>query len=197
MRRDTLIKAVLIATFALLTASPAYAEEFFARLNGFQEIGPLGAGETGAIRSNGTGTLHLSLDANGKTAAYTLTVSDVGQTPPTTGTITQAHIHFGKRHVAGGIIVFLCSNLANPPSGTPACPQNSGTVSGTLTPASVIGPAAQNIAAGDFTALVDALRSNTAYANVHTTGFPAGEIRGQVRRGQGDRDDHDDKGHGH
>jgi CHRD domain len=60
-------------------------------------------------------------------------------------------------------------------------------VTGTLTAASVIGPAAQNVTAGDFDAVTDALNSNTAYANVHTAKFPSGEIRGQVRRG--DRDD--------
>ena len=40
---------------------------------------------------------------------------------------------------------------------------------------------------GDFDALTDALTSNTAYGNIHTVNFPAGEIRGQIRR-EGDRD---------
>jgi hypothetical protein len=61
-------------------------------------------------------------------------------------------------------------------------------VSGTLTAASVVGPVPQNVAAGDFDAVIDALNSNTAYANIHTTKFPAGEIRGQVRRGERDDD---------
>ena len=39
----------------------------------------------------------------------------------------------------------------------------------------------------DFDALVTLLDTDTAYANVHTTNFPAGEIRGQIRRH--DRDD--------
>jgi hypothetical protein len=196
MRRDKLFKAVMVAALVVFSASYAYAEDFVAHLNGFQEIGAL-AGPTGAIRSNGTGTLHLSVDKTANTATFTLTYSDVGTTPPTTGTVTQAHIHFGKRHVAGGIFVFFCSNLANPPAGTPACPVNSGTVSGTFTAASVIGPAPQNVAPGDFDAFVDALRSNTAYANIHTTGFPAGEIRGQIHKDRRDRDgkDHDDKDH--
>jgi hypothetical protein len=91
-------------------------------------------------------------------------------------------------------MVFFCTNLGNGPVGTPTCPQNSGTVSGTFTAASVIAIAGQNVNAGDFDALVDALTSNTAYANIHTTALPAGEIRGQIRSDHGH--DHDDgKGH--
>jgi len=108
--------------------------------------------------------------------------SEVGTTSPNTGTVTQAHIHFGKSRDSGGIMVFFCSNLGNGPTGTQKCPLNSGTVTGTWTAASVVGPAAQNIAAGNFAGLVDALNSNTAYANVHTTFYTAGEIRGQVHR---------------
>jgi hypothetical protein len=54
-------------------------------------------------------------------------------------------------------------------------------VTGVLTPASVIGPVAQNITAGDFNGVVSALESETAYGNIHTAQFPAGEIRGQLR----------------
>src|SRR5262249_25138192 len=176
MRRDTLIKAVLIATFALLTASYAYAEEFFARLNGFQEIGAQN-NESGAILTEGTGTLRLDLDRKQSMATWTLTFEDVGITPPKTGTVTQAHIHVGKRHVAGGIIVFFCTNVGGGAAGTQSCPTGpNGTVSGTFVAGSVVGPAAQNVNPGDFNALVEALTSNTAYANLHTTGFPAGEI---------------------
>jgi CHRD domain len=194
MRRDKLIRAVLLATVVVFSASYAYAEEFFARLNGFQEIGAQNA-ETGAILTNGTGTLRLDLDRKTNMATFTLSYSDVGVTLPKTGTVTQAHIHFGKRHVAGGVMVFFCSNLGTGPAGTPTCPPGpSGTVSGTFTPASVVGPATQNVNAGDFNALIEALTSNTAYANLHTTGFPAGEIRGQIHRVRRDKDD-DDKDH--
>jgi hypothetical protein len=160
-------------------------------LNGVQEIGAL-AGPTGAIRSEGTGTLHLDLDRQAGTAQWTLTYSDVGTTAPLTGTVTQAHIHFGKRHVAGGVMVFFCANVATAPPGTQPCPVNSGTVTGTFASGNVLAIAGQNVKAGDFDALVDALTSNTAYANIHTTALPAGEIRGQIHR---DRRDHDDKDH--
>jgi hypothetical protein len=105
--------------------------------------------------------------------------------------VTQAHIHFGKVHMAGGVMVFFCSNLASAPAGTQPCPANAGTVTGTLSAANVIGPAAQGVPAGDFQAIVDALESETAYANIHSTVFPAGEIRGEIRRGFG-FGEHDD-----
>jgi hypothetical protein len=62
-------------------------------------------------------------------------------------------------------------------------------VTGTLSAANVLAIAGQNVPAGDFDALVDALESDTAYANIHTTSFPAGEIRGEIRRGSGQHDD--------
>ncbi len=193
MSRDKLIKAVLFTTLILFSASYAYAEEFVSRLNGFEELGALN-NQTGAIRSNGTGTLQINLDRHAGTATFTLTYSDVGTTAPLTGTVTQAHIHFGKRRDSGGVLVFFCSNLGTGPAGTPACPLNSGTVSGTFTAASVLAIAGQNVKATDFDALVDALDSNTAYANIHTTALGAGEIRGQIHRARRDNDkDHDDK----
>jgi len=193
MRLDKLIEAVLVAALVVFSAGYAHAEEFSARLNGFQELGAQNA-ETGAILSNGSGTLRLSLDKDAGTATFTLTFSGVGTTPLKTGTVTQAHIHFGKVHSAGGVMVFFCTNLANGPAGTQACPLNSGTVTGIFTSASVVAIAGQNVNAGDFDALVDALDSNTAYANIHTTALPAGEIRGQIRRDEQDQyAGHDDK----
>ena len=179
-RFRTLLKLCLLATFVCLPKGYARADEFSARLDGFEELGAQNA-ESGAILSNGTGTLELTLDRRAGTLTYTLSYSNVGTTPPGTGTVTQAHIHFGKEHAAGGIIVFLCTNLDNGPAGTPTCPANTGTVTGTITAQSIIAVPKQNVSAGDFDALEDALASHTAYANVHTTAFPAGEIRGQVR----------------
>lgn len=101
-------------------------------------------------------------------------------------------IHFGKDHVAGGIMVFFCSNLGNGPAGTPLCPDDTGgsvTVTGTLTATDVVGPTTQNVSAGDFDAIVAALSSNTAYGNIHTKKFPSGEIRGQIHEIHADPDE--------
>ena len=106
----------------------------------------------------------------------------------------QAHLHFGKVHVAGGIYAFLCTNLGNGPAGTPACPAAGGTVTGTLTAASIRPVPTQNITAGNFDALLAALSSDTTYVNVHTKNFPSGEIRGQTQRRENDDDDDDRQG---
>jgi len=174
MRRSVLAGAILVGAATVVPTAYANAQDFHAKFSGFNEIGPLGAGETGAIFSQGQATLKLKLNTKLQTLNWTLTYSGLG------APITQAHIHFGKVHVAGGIMVFFCSNLANPPAGTQLCPA-SGTISGVFTGGSVIGPTAQNITPGDFNALAQALLSKTAYGNIHTSAFPAGEIRGDIR----------------
>jgi len=184
MRRSVLAGAILAAAVTTMVSVYANAQEFRAKFSGFNEIGPLGAGETGAIFSQGQAALRLKLNTNLQTLNWTLTYSDLG------APVTQAHIHFGKVHVAGGIMVFFCSNLPNPPAGTQLCPP-SGTISGMFTGGSVIGPTAQNIKPGDFNALAQALLSKTAYGNIHTTAFPAGEIRGEIRRDEDDQSNQD------
>ena len=45
----------------------------------------------------------------------------------------------------------------------------------------VVGPEAQGIDPGEFRELIQAMRSGSTYVNVHTEGYPGGEIRGQIR----------------
>jgi hypothetical protein len=56
------------------------------------------------------------------------------------------------------------------------------TVEGTIRPEQVISLAAQGFPAGQdgFDALLEALRTDTIYANVHMDRFAGGEIRGQT-----------------
>jgi hypothetical protein len=97
------------------------------------------------------------------------------------GDVTQAHIHFGQTNVAGGIATFLCSNLGNGPAGTQACPPPPATITGTVHAADIIGPGVQGIGPGELSELMRAIRTGNAYANVHSTKFPSGEIRSQLR----------------
>ena len=120
--------------------------------------------------------MELKLDRNSQTLTFTLKFENLSSP------VTQSHIHFGKVHTPGGVMVFFCSNLASAPAGTQPCPANGGTVTGTLTAANLLAVPGQNVPANDFTAIVDALLTDSAYVNVHTTNFPAGEIRGQLTR---------------
>src|SRR6266496_437163 len=174
MPRYSIISNSLAVFLTAFAAGSAVAQEYKARLSGFFEIGALN-NNTGAILTNGTGKLTLDVDQN--SATYSLTYSGLGSN------VTQAHFHFGKVHVAGGIYAFLCTNLGNGPAGTPACPPAGGTVTGTITAADILAVPGQNVTAGDFAVPLLALAADAVYANVHTVRFPAGEIRGQVNKG--------------
>jgi hypothetical protein len=155
-----LARAILIAVVTAGSAGYANAQQFQALLAGLNEVPP--------VNTQGQGSVKLSL--SGGTLSFTLIFTNLS------ANALAAHIHFGRSRENGGVIVFLCGG-----GGTPACPASvSGTISGTITAANVIGPAAQGISAGDFAALTTALVSQAAYADIHTANFPAGEIRGDI-----------------
>jgi hypothetical protein len=166
--------AALVVAAATLSSTTASAEKrsgtFSARLSGYQE-----APKT--LSTAGSGSIRVKIDERAETLRYTLRYDDLE------GAVTQAHIHFGAVALTGGISVWLC---ANPPivapEGTPTCPE-SGTVSGTLDAEDVVGPATEGIAVGEFDELIDAIEAGKAYANVHSSLYQPGEIRGQLRRG--------------
>lgn len=135
------------------------------------------------ISSVATGSFDGRLSKDGETLSYELAYSGLE------GTVLQSHVHFGKPGVNGGISLWLCQTATNPAptAGIPVCPQE-GTVSGELTADDVIGPAGQGIAAREWAEILAAMRAGRAYANVHTTKFPGGEIRTQLNDRTGDDD---------
>lgn len=153
---------VVLAAATLAVAGDGGKNRFKAdTLTGYQEIA--------TISTTGTGTFEAQLQ--GDTITYTLTYSDLeGGTAP-----LFAHIHLGARSTNGGVIAFLCGGGSKP-----ACPASPATVTGTITVADIIGPNAQGIEPGSFDEAVRALRAGAVYANVHTTRWSGGEIRGQV-----------------
>lgn len=161
--------AVVGFTITVATADEG-AANLHASLTGFQETPPNLTDATGTFTATVQGT----------SLTYRLTYS--GLSAP----VIAAHIHFGQTGVAGGISIFLCGTAASPgPAGTPTCPQ-AGTVSRTVTAADVIGPTGQGVAAGDFAGVLRFIQAGEAYANVHTTAHPGGEIRGQIHTQFGD-----------
>ena len=148
---------------------------FEANLKGIYEVGT----GIGAVSTVASGSFRATLSKDGTTISYRLRYSDLE------ADITQAHIHVGQFHTAGGISVWLCKTDALPgptPDLTPLCPgARSGDVEGTLTAANVVGPLGQGVDVGEFGELARLIRSGVTYANVHSSKFPGGEIRGQIR----------------
>lgn len=53
-------------------------------------------------------------------------------------------------------------------------------MTGTITAADLIAIPTQGVPGNDFAALEGALESGSAYGNIDTTNFPAGELRGNI-----------------
>jgi CHRD domain len=137
------------------------------RLTGYEED-PL------VISTTGSGEFRARINSRQQEITYDLSYAALE------GNVLQAHIHLGGVAQSGGISVFLCTNLGNGPAGTQACPPAPATISGTIRPADVIGPADQGITARQFDELVRAIRADATYVNVHSSLYPGGEIRAQL-----------------
>jgi CHRD domain len=153
----------LAAVLAVAAPAGALAQgEFEARLSGFQEVP--------SISTNGTGRFTATVVGSGADTRieYELTYSGLS------AQTTVAHIHFAQRGVVGAVSAFLCGG-----GNKPGCPAQ-GTVTGTIVASDVTGPDARGIAPGEIQELVRAMRAGATYANVHSTTFQDGEIRGQI-----------------
>jgi hypothetical protein len=163
------LMAVLGSLLAIATV--ATAEQIGALLTGYEET-------PAAVSTTGRGEFTATIDADSDVIVYSETYSGLQ------GPVTQSHIHVGQLGVNGSVVIFLCQTATNPdPTGlAPECPQE-GTVTGTITAANVIAgtTASQQLVAGDLAAVITAIRAGAAYANVHTSPSPGGEIRGQIR----------------
>jgi hypothetical protein len=174
--RKTAVYAALVTVFLLALGVGSFAiaggnqsagdtsKKFFKadELTGYQE--------TPGVSSNGFGEFEATVNDETQTITYTETYG--GLDAPA----VQSHIHFGNRFDAGGVSAFLCGGGTKPP-----CPPTGGTITGVITAADVIGPAVQGIEPGSIAELIRAMRAGETYVNVHTTKFPGGEIRAQVR----------------
>jgi len=129
-----------------------------------------GVNEVPAINSNATASFKATIDENGS-ITFTETFQNL------TSNAILSHIHFGKNHVAGGVMIFLCGG-----GGQPACPVATSLEhsKASITPANVTGPTT----AGHYT------RRPGQRSACHPSGcrlrefalgeLPGGEVRGQV-----------------
>jgi CHRD domain len=164
MKQRWTVVLVAALTFTAVFGLPALAvaaETFRATLTGPKEV-PV-------CSTTGSGELELTLPDDQSRLDFVLTYA-------LEGSVMVAHIHLGKRTEAGGVSVFFCGG-----GGKPACPPSPATVTGTIVPGDVIGPADQGIAPGEGGELLRELRAGRTYANVHSDICPDGEVRGQIR----------------
>jgi CHRD domain len=173
--------AVLVAVIGLVVYAGGF-KRFREFLTGFEEVPSL------STTANGRFNARISNDET--EIQYKLSYNDLE------GEVQQAHIHLGQKGVNGGISVFLCTNLNNGPAGTQACPPSPATITGTIRAIDVspdipatAGARAQGLETGEFAELLEAMRAGVTYVNVHSSKFPAGEMRSQIDRKKHDHDD--------
>ena len=185
MRRSRLAVAVAVVGVAGFTAAATAGDRgraFETDMTGFEEVP--------SVSTTGGGQFDAAVNRAGTELRYTLRYRNLE------GAVQQSHIHFGQEGVNGGIVVFLCTNLANGPVGrtVPPCPPPPATVEGVLTADDVSTAAAssgartQGIAEREFAEFIRAMRAGVTYANVHSDRWPNGEIRGQFDHEQGHED---------
>jgi hypothetical protein len=112
-----------------------------------------GSQEVPKNKSKGTGSFAGTVVEKGKskTLKWRLTFKGLS------GKAVAAHVHLGKKGVAGPVAVPLCGPCKSGAHGTAKVTEK----------------------------IVSALEHHKAYANVHTAKYPDGEIRGQISVSEG------------
>ncbi|HTD23849.1 MAG TPA: CHRD domain-containing protein [Terriglobales bacterium] len=165
--KKLVLVVLCVFCFGMLCSAADNDDSVFFRtsLNGLNETSVGGA----PINTPATGTFKMTVHPDG-TVTFTLTFKNLTSMP------LFSHIHFGFPAESGGVMVFLCGGDSQP-----ACPAaTSGTITGTITAANVVGPTKQNVTVGDLVTALRLVGEGATYVNLHTTNFPGGEIRGQV-----------------
>ncbi len=140
----------------------------------------VGLHEVPTVSTQARGEFYAVVNKEGTAFTYWLTFSGI------TGAVSQSHIHIGQHHTNGGISVWLCQGTAPAPDSVkdqvPTCTgtATAAPITGTIDATDVIGPTGQGVLAAEFNELLAAMRAGAAYANVHSTTFGPGEIRGQI-----------------
>jgi len=169
MKPLRLTLALLIVLLAAVgTAAADNNRNFVAHLSGDEEVP--------SVDTLARGQAIFQLSDDGNELEYRLIVANIEN-------VVASHIHVGATGVNGPVVAFLFGSV--PPGGG----RSDGVIAtGTITAANLVGP----LAGQPLSALITAMESGNAYANVHTndgvappnTGpgdFPGGEVRGQIR----------------
>ena len=136
---------------------PRDAHQFEAQLSGDHEVPP--------VETDASGEARFKPDRNRTQVTYQLEVENISG-------VLQAHIHLGAPGENGPPVAFL---FGPDPDGIDV-DDSEKIAQGVITAGDLIGP----LAGMTIADLLDEMQRGNAYVNVHTTGTPSGEIRGQV-----------------
>jgi hypothetical protein len=131
------------------------AEKFFADLSVSQVVPP--------IDSKAAGNAEFESTMDGSSISYTVNVTDINA-------VKAAHIHIGEIGQNGDVVVTLFK------SETPTGPLSGILSKGNITSDKLEGP----MAGKQLSDLINVMKSEGTYVNVHTQQNPDGEIRGQI-----------------
>jgi CHRD domain len=160
MRTRAILSVFVLGLIAVGVAAGSMNGRWHTHATGDNEVPP--------NASLAQGQANLKLSDDGTSLSFKLNVANIEN-------VTQAHIHMAPAGTNGGIVAWLYPS-APPLQLIPG--RSSGTLGeGTITAASLTGP----LAGQPLSALVAAIEAGNAYVNVHTTQFPPGEVRGQLR----------------
>lgn len=123
------------------------------------------------LATNTTGSITIACGNN--SAVWLLEVDGVYQ-------FTMSHLHYGSSSENGPVVVLLGPSGDNPADGLKLySPPLSGSVAlvGTFNATNIALPSTNSPTLADLT---DAIMAGNVYANIHTTGYPAGLIRAQL-----------------
>jgi hypothetical protein len=163
MNRKKILLSILVIALLVLGASTAFANEnrnFGTNLSGAEEVPP--------VETLARGQAIFQLSKDGTELSYKLIVANIEN-------VIMAHIHVGPAGENGPVVAWLY------PSGPP--PQliegrfDGVLAEGVITAADLVGP----LAGASMDDLIDAIRAGNTYVNVHTSQYPPGEVRGQIR----------------
>jgi CHRD domain len=141
----------------------------------------LGGNENPPVISDGSGNFRAELLEDRISFRLRYDVASDGSD------VLQAHLHIANPGNNGGIVAFLCSNVDDPPTTHPDCPDSPGEVNGEIFAEDVMEVTEGEppdevviIEAGDLEGLQRLIDQGSVYANVHTDNHTGGEIRGQL-----------------
>ncbi|NEU58998.1 CHRD domain-containing protein [Halorussus sp. MSC15.2] len=121
-----------------------------------------GASEVPPVETDAFGFALFRMGPEERAIDYWLVVADVEN-------VEESHVHKGPPDLNGNVVAYLFGPAQDPVTRTGLL------ASGRLTDDEMIWPLT------DVADMLEQMRAENVYVNVHTTAHPSGEIRGQIR----------------